>query len=37
MKQYNEKLSLVEDQIDSVIKELQENKISLKNALKKLE
>ena len=37
MKQYNEKLSLAEDQIDSVIKELQENKISLKNALKKLE
>ena len=37
MKQYTEKLSLAEDQIDSVIKELQENKISLKNALKKLE
>ncbi|MEL0163921.1 MAG: methylmalonyl Co-A mutase-associated GTPase MeaB [Candidatus Heimdallarchaeota archaeon] len=37
MKQYSEKLSLAEDQIDSVIKELQENKISLKNALKKLE
>ncbi|MEC8704170.1 MAG: methylmalonyl Co-A mutase-associated GTPase MeaB [Asgard group archaeon] len=37
MKQYREKLSLAEDQIDSVIKELQENKISLKNALKKLE
>ncbi|MGA0276711.1 MAG: methylmalonyl Co-A mutase-associated GTPase MeaB [Candidatus Kariarchaeum pelagius] len=37
MKQYSEKLSLAEDQIDSVIKELQENKISLKNALKKFE
>ncbi|MGB1981400.1 MAG: methylmalonyl Co-A mutase-associated GTPase MeaB [Candidatus Kariarchaeum pelagius] len=37
MKQYSEKLSLAKDQIDSVIKELQENKISLKNALKKLE